>query len=189
MSFVKTNFALPSVTDRNGRVVNFAFVPGRCPVDIKRGVVTRGKQFVSNMRPAPPRALRTRPRLMAMPAGKSLGAIVARRQIPLLGRRLNGLGLPDFPDPTFPDPTHTSSSGGNSTASVISAIVGAVNNLAQAAQAASEAKSAAQQRTVAPAPAPISLGISSPVAGLPLWGWGLIGVGAIGTIIAVSKSR
>jgi hypothetical protein len=61
MSFVATRFPLPSVTGRNGAIVPFAFAPGRCAVDLKRGIIRRQ----SVIRPTVPRT-----RLSVMPASK-----------------------------------------------------------------------------------------------------------------------
>jgi hypothetical protein len=49
MSFVQTNFPLPSVTGKSGAIVPFPFAPGRCPVDVKSGI--RGKQPSRVIRP------------------------------------------------------------------------------------------------------------------------------------------
>jgi len=38
MSFVSTQYALPSVTGRSGAIVPSSFTPGRCPTDMKRGI-------------------------------------------------------------------------------------------------------------------------------------------------------
>lgn len=45
MSFVATQYPLPSITGRNGAVVPFSFAPGLCPVDFKRGVKTRSSSI------------------------------------------------------------------------------------------------------------------------------------------------
>jgi hypothetical protein len=56
MSFVSTQFALPSVTGPKGTVVPFAFAPGRCRVDVKRGIAPRAlKTKGSSIRPTVPR--------------------------------------------------------------------------------------------------------------------------------------
>ena len=38
MSFVQTNFPLPSVTGKSGAIVPYPFAPGRCAVDVKSGI-------------------------------------------------------------------------------------------------------------------------------------------------------
>jgi hypothetical protein len=52
MSFVATQYPLPSVTGKNGAVVPFSFAPGRCPVDMKRGIATKQSRVI---RPTVPR--------------------------------------------------------------------------------------------------------------------------------------
>ena len=46
MSFVATQYALPSVTGKNGAVVPFSFAPGRCPVDVKNGIATKQSRVI-----------------------------------------------------------------------------------------------------------------------------------------------
>jgi hypothetical protein len=38
MSFVQTNFPLPSVTGKSGAIMPYPFAPGRCAVDVKSGI-------------------------------------------------------------------------------------------------------------------------------------------------------
>lgn len=71
MSFVSTQFALPSVTGPKGTVLPFAFAPGRCRVDVKRGIApTTLKLRSSSIRPAVRRT-----RLSVMPTKSGLGEL------------------------------------------------------------------------------------------------------------------
>lgn len=217
MSFVKTRFALPSVTDRNGRVAELAYVPGQaCPArgpgQIKTAVATRRKTFVSNMQRVTPRA-----RLFAVPAGKSLGAIVAKRNFAVRSY-LHGLGDCTFdsdcgpngvcgagvcfsnsgPPPvaagsggaSSPSPTGGGGkAGGSSSPNTTNTVINAIASVAGAlAKAFTPSGAAAQKAPVAQPPAGGS-GISSNVGGLPLWGWGLIGVTGLGMVAAVARGR
>jgi hypothetical protein len=38
MAFVATQYALPTITGSRGQVLPWAITPGRCPVDLKRGI-------------------------------------------------------------------------------------------------------------------------------------------------------
>jgi hypothetical protein len=70
MSFVQTRYPLPSVTGNNGQVMPFSFAPGpgRCPVDLKRGIA--GKQQTRVIRP-----IVQRTKLSIVPANPSLGEL------------------------------------------------------------------------------------------------------------------
>jgi hypothetical protein len=70
MSFVKTNFPLPSVT-RNTGVIPFPFAPGRCAVDFKTEIARRPTtRRLGSIRAAVPRT-----RLTVMPGNRSLGEL------------------------------------------------------------------------------------------------------------------
>lgn len=44
MSFVQAQYPLPSVTGTNGAIIPNSFAPGRCAVDLKRGIATSKQQ-------------------------------------------------------------------------------------------------------------------------------------------------
>jgi hypothetical protein len=67
VSFVATQFPLPSVTNAAGAIVPMSFAPGRCTVDVKSGI--RGKQS----RVIRPIVQRTK--LSIVPANRSLGEV------------------------------------------------------------------------------------------------------------------
>jgi hypothetical protein len=70
MSFVATSYPLPSVTGKNGAVVPFSFAPGRCSVDVKRGIA--GKQQMRVIRPI---VQRTKLSVVLPVANRSLGEV------------------------------------------------------------------------------------------------------------------
>ena len=71
MSFVAAKFPLPSVTGSNGAIVPYTFAPGRCPVDVKRGIapISKSRQLGS-IRAAVPRT-----RLSIVPSNRTLGEV------------------------------------------------------------------------------------------------------------------
>jgi hypothetical protein len=70
MSFVQTNFPLPSVTGKSGAVMAIPFAPGRCRVDVKSGI--RGKQQSRVIRPI---VQRTKLSVVLPVANRSLGEV------------------------------------------------------------------------------------------------------------------
>jgi hypothetical protein len=66
MSFVQTNFPLPSVTGKSGAIMPYPFAPGRCAVDVKSGI--RKQQSVI-------RPIVQRTKLSIVPPNRSLGEL------------------------------------------------------------------------------------------------------------------
>lgn len=80
MSFVSAQFPLPTVTSSNGAIVQASFAPGRCPVDLKRGIRPRtfAQKTITLKTPRSLGSIRAavpRTRLTLVPRYRSLGEL------------------------------------------------------------------------------------------------------------------
>lgn len=56
MSYVQVNFPLPTITGKGGAILPYRFNPGRCALNVKKGISGKGATPSNTIRKAMPRA-------------------------------------------------------------------------------------------------------------------------------------